>query len=72
MYAVNFNFAFQEQTLHPERRARHKTGGIIDYELGDIFRMKSVHIFPRIKRAHDRWFVDLLGRRRLHQNAVNA
>ena len=70
--AVNFDFTFRKQTLHAKRRARDKAAGIVEHELRNIFWMKSVHVFPRVERAHDGYFVDVLRRRRLYQNAVNA
>ena len=33
--------------------------------------MKAIDVFRRIERAHDRGFIDLWRRRRLHEDAVN-
>ena len=65
--AIDLDGAFQKQTLHAERCARHKSARVFENELGHISRMKSVHIFPRIQCAHDCYFVDMLGRRRLNK-----
>src|ERR1700730_9806564 len=69
---VDFGFGFSEQTLHTERGARHKAGRIIEYELCNVFRVKSVHVLTRVERAHDCRLVDVLRRWRLNQDAVNA
>ena len=42
------------------------------YELGNIFRVKSVHVFSRVQRADDCRFVDMFRGRRLNKNAVNG
>ena len=70
--AVDVDVAFNQQTLHPKRRTRDKTAGIVEHELCDVPWMKSVHVLARIERAHDGCFIDVLRRRRLNQNAVNA
>ncbi|KAG0506252.1 MAG: hypothetical protein Udaeo_03760 [Candidatus Udaeobacter sp.] len=70
--AIDLDVAFQKQTLHAERCARHKTARVFEHELGDIFRVKSVHVFPRVQRTHNCRFVDLLRRRRLNKYAVNS
>ena len=54
-----------------ERRAWDEAGRIAQRELGDIFRMKSVHVFLRIERAHDHQLIDLLWRGQLHEDPVN-
>ena len=69
--AADLNVAFKEQTLHGQRRARHKAARIIEHELGDVFRVKSVYVLVRIECAHDCCFVDVLRWRRLNQNAMN-
>ena len=65
------NAGFAEQTQTTEGGARNKTGVVVERELRDIERMKSIHIFARIERANDRRFVDLRRRRRLNENAMN-
>ena len=70
--AADVDLAFDEQTLHAKRRARNEAGLIADCKFCNVFRMKTVHVFTRIERAHDCRFIDLLRRRRLHENAVNC
>ena len=71
MCAADVDLAFDEQTLHAERRARNETGRIAECEFCDIFRMKTINIFTRIESAHDCRFIDLFRWRRLHENTVN-
>ena len=70
--AVNVDLAFDQQTLHAERRARHKAARIVEHELCNVFRVKAVHVLARIERAHDCCFIDVLGWRRLNENAMNS
>src|SRR5215831_21282207 len=69
---VNFDFTFNQHTLHAKWRAGHKSAGIIEHELCDVFRMKTVDVLARVERAHDGCFVNMLGRRRLNENPMNA
>ena len=69
--AADLDSAFPQQTQTAERRARDETGRIAEREFRDVHRMKSIDIFRRIERADDRRFIDLFGRRRLDENAVN-
>src|SRR3984893_18228340 len=70
--AGDVDLTFDEQSLHAERCAGNKSAWIVERELGHIFWMKTVDIFTRIKRTNDFRFVDLLGRRRLHENSVDC
>ena len=72
MRAADRDLAFEKQTLHTQRCARHKSARVLEHELGDVFRVKSVHVLARVERAHDRCFVNVLGRRRLNQDTVNV
>src|SRR3954465_13545572 len=58
--------------LNPEWRAGRESGWIIENQLGDIFRMKAVYVFPWIQCPNDGSLVDLFWWRRLHQNAVHG
>ena len=62
---------FAEQAQTTQRGARNKTSVVVERELCDIERLKSVHILARIERANDGRLVDLRRRRRLNKNAVN-
>src|SRR5258708_4031347 len=66
------DLAFEEQTLHAERRAWDKAGRIAKRELGHVHRMESIHILARVERAHDDRFIDLFRRWRLHENSVHS
>ena len=60
MRAGDFDSALDEQALTTEWRAWNETALIAERELGDVCRMKAIHVFRRIHRAHDGRFVDLL------------
>src|SRR6059058_4232815 len=62
---------FAEQVQTTQRRTRNKAGVIVECELRDIERVKSIHVFARIERANDHGLIDLRRRRRLNKNAMN-
>ncbi len=63
--------ALYEQTLAAERRARDKCVRIAHGDFRDIDGMKSVHVLSRIDRIDHCTLVDVLRRRRLHEDAVD-
>src|SRR6266513_381790 len=70
--AADIDLVFEEQTLHAERGAWNEPGRIPEREFCNVLWMEAVHIFAWIERTHDGRFIDLFGRRGLHQNAVNC
>src|SRR6266480_7355007 len=69
---ADIDLVFDEQPLHAKGCAWNEPGLISEREFYNVLRMEAVHIFARIERTHYRRFIDLLGRWRLHQNAVNC
>src|SRR4030081_568149 len=65
MRTRDVDLAFDEQSLHAERRAGNKSAWSVERELGHILWMKTVDIFVWIESADNFSLVDLFWRRRL-------
>ena len=60
-----------KQPLAAQRRAGHEAARVAHGQLADVDRVEPVHVLGRVDGEHDRRFVDVLGRRRLHEDAVD-
>ena len=67
-----FDAALDEQALAAERCAGDERVGIAHRDLGDVHGVKAVHVLARVECFDDGAFVNVLRRRRLHEDAVNS
>ena len=63
--------ALDQQPLAAERRAGDECIRIAERELRDVDGMESVHVLSRVERLDDRALINVLRRRRLHEDAVD-
>ena len=61
------------QQLHAAGRgAGDEAGRVFEHELGDVFRVEAIDVLARVDLADDGFLVDVLGRRRLDEDAVDG
>ena len=70
--ARRFNAGRLQQPHAAQRGAGHKTGFILQHQLGDVLRVEAVHILGGVYFQDHGRLVDMGGRRALHQNAVDG
>lgn len=70
--ASGFDACFLEEEEAACGGAGDEAGGVFEGELGDVFGVEAVHVFAWVDGAHDFFFVDVLGWRRLDEDAVDG
>ena len=70
--AFGGDVVFEEEALAAQGGAGDEAARVLEGELGDVFGVEAVDVLAGVDGADDGGFVDVAGRRALHQDAVDG